>query len=157
MNKQKFLYGNPLSRKIYFFFLLAIAIFVMDHFFKMMALQGKCFIFCLNAVFNKGAAFSLLQGFSWARLLFIIVAIIVIILVTFAYFRFVKNSVLLRWALSLIFAGTVSNMLDRIIWGYVVDYIPFFGFSGLTFNVADVANTAGVILLIVFLVRKKDK
>jgi len=157
IDKQRFLYGNPTSRKIYFFFLLAIAVFIIDHFFKTMALQGKCFIFCFNAVFNTGAAFSLLEGFSWARLLLIIVVIIVLILVTFAYFRFVKNSNLLRWALSLIFAGTVSNMLDRMVWGYVVDYIPFFGVNGLTFNIADLANTVGAILLIVFLLKKKAK
>jgi len=156
MDKQRFLQGHPIGRKIYFFFLLAIAVFVIDHFLKMIALQGKCFVFCLNAVINKGAAFSLLQGVSWAKFLFIFVAIIVIILVTFAYFRYVKNSSLLRWALSLIFAGTVSNMLDRIIWGYVVDYIPFFGLNGLTFNLADLANTIGVVLLIVFLGKKKQ-
>jgi signal peptidase II len=156
MNIRKFLGGHPESRRIYFFFLIAIAVFVIDHILKIFAFQQKCFVFCFNAVINKGAAFSLLSGLSWGRILFIIVAVVVLVSVVFAYFRFSRNSVLLRWALTLIFGGTLSNLLDRIVWGYVVDYIPFFNFSGLTFNLADLANSIGVLLLIVFLLKKKN-
>lgn len=160
IDKEKFLKGNPTSRKIYFFFLTAIAIFIADHFFKTIAMkqetENKCLLFCLNATYNRGAAFSLLSNLPWARVLLILVSIVVIALAVFSYFKFVKNSVLLRWALCLIFAGTLSNLLDRIFLGYVVDYIPFFGSNGLTFNLADVSNTVGVALLIIFLIRKRD-
>lgn len=51
----------------------------------------------------------------------------------------------------LIMAGGLSNMIDRILYGCVVDYVPFFNIS--VFNLADVFITGGVILIIVGLNR----
>ncbi len=146
---------NQIRRKIYFFFLLSILVFLLNHFLKILALQKKCFIFCFSAVTNFGAAFSLFDKFFWVRFITIFIALIVIILAIYYYFRFSEKSILLRWALPLIFIGTLSNMLDRIILGYVVDYIPFFSAKLFVFNLADLSNFIGVILLIIFLLKRK--
>ena len=146
---------DQIRRKIYFFFLLAICVFVINAFFKIIALQKKCFIFCLNAVRNSGAAFSLFGHFSFIQLLLIIIALVVLFLTLYFYIKYSEKSKLVQWALPLIFAGTLCNLLDRIFYGYVIDYFPFFSAGFFTFNIADLANFAGVILLIIFLLKKK--
>jgi signal peptidase II len=142
-------------RKVYFFFLISISVFVINSLFKLAALQNKCFIFCLNAVTNAGAAFSLFENFSFIQALLIIIALAVLFLTIYFYIKHSDQSKLILWALPLIFIGTFSNLLDRIVYGYVVDYIPFFSSALFTFNIADLSNFIGVVLLIVFLLRKK--
>jgi signal peptidase II len=160
-------FGSPknkndfIRKKIYFFFALVILIFVIDHLFKLFVKKSSCFlIFCLKYTTNSGAAFSLFQGFSWTRALLIIVALIVLILSAFFYFKIKqdknksKKNKLLKIALPLLFAGTISNMLDRAVLGYVIDYLNLAHLSFLTFNIADLANVTGVVLLIIYLARK---
>jgi signal peptidase II len=147
---------NQLMRnKIYFFFATSIFIFALDHALKIFSAQLSCAsVFCLKYVVNRGAVFSLLSGFSWTRYLLIAIALIILVLIAFIYFKLKNKSLLLKISLPLIFAGTLSNMLDRVVFGYVVDYIPFFS-QGLTFNIADLSNFIGVILLLIFLLKKK--
>ncbi len=146
---------NKIRKKIYFFFLLVVLVFFVNSFFKLIALQKKCFIFCLTAIKNLGAAFSLFENFPFIQILLIIVALAVLFLTIYFYIKHSEKSKLVQWALPLIFIGTLSNMLDRIILGYVVDYFPFFSTKLFTFNVADLANFAGVVLLIIFLLKRK--
>ncbi len=142
-------------KKIYFFFLIALLIFIVNGFFKLMALQKKCFIFCLSIAKNSGAAFSLFEHFSFIQLLLIVISLVVLFLTVYFYVKHSSSSKLVLWALPLIFAGTFCNLLDRIMYGYVIDYIPFFSRSLFIFNIADLANFIGVVLLITYLVRKK--
>ena len=94
--------------------------------------------YLLGNVKNYGAAFGILQGYTT---LFIIISIIVI--VTCIYYYKNKN---LRLALSFILAGTISNLIDRILLGYVRDFIDLRIWP--VFNLADSFNVIGVILLI---------
>lgn len=86
---------------------------------------------------NYGAAFGLFQGYRW---LFIIVALIVIFLIFKFRNRF--NNL----ALGFLLGGTLGNLIDRLIYGYVIDFIDL-GFWP-SFNIADLFSTLGVLLLL---------
>lgn len=156
---------NKIRKKIYFFFIVALVIFIIDHYLKLLATmkQGCAWIFCLKSTTNEGAAFSLFSGFNFIVILAIIVALVVLFLTAFFYIKTKWNGEkeqhpgLIGFTMPLVFAGTLSNMLDRIILGHVVDYLsiglPILNLT--TFNVADLANTAGVILLIILLFKKR--
>jgi signal peptidase II len=154
-----------IRKKIYFFFIIALVVFIIDHYLKLLTTtkEGCAWIFCLSKTTNNGAAFSLFSGFNFIIILAIIVALIVLFLTAFFYIKTRwtgknhEHPGLVGFAMPLIFAGTLSNMLDRILLGHVVDYLsiglPILNLT--TFNIADLANTAGIILLVIFLFKKK--
>jgi signal peptidase II len=139
--------------KLKFLLILTAVIIIIDHALKYFAKTGS--IGFLKYVTNTGAAFSLFSGLGWTKILLIIVSLAVLLVIGFFYFKHHK-SFLLMIALTLIFAGTLSNLIDRVFLGHVVDYIPmaFLGIKGLTFNLADVANVSGVVLLIIHLIKR---
>jgi len=100
-------------------------------------------VFYLTLVHNRGAAFGILKN---QVPLFIFTAIFA----TFLIFFNLKNtgfkkSSLYSVALSLILAGAIGNLIDRLFFGYVIDFLDFRIWP--VFNVADSAITAGAILL----------
>ena len=95
---------------------------------------------------NYGAAFGILQGYTT----FLIIISLIVILVCIYYYKN-KN---LRLSLSFILAGTMSNLIDRILLGYVRDFIDLRIWP--VFNLADCFNVIGVILLI-YISLKKSK
>ncbi|MDY5727050.1 MAG: signal peptidase II [Erysipelotrichaceae bacterium] len=96
---------------------------------------------------NDGAAFSILKG---KRVFFIIMTIIVVFLI--AYYL-LKNKVywVEKYSLLLIISGAVGNLIDRIMYGYVIDFLDFiiFGYDFPVFNIADSFITIGAIGLII--------
>lgn len=94
---------------------------------------------------NRGAAFGMLHGQNWV---FIIASIIVILVMIYYYNEIIYNR-LLVYATASILAGTVGNMMDRLFFSHVIDYIEFSFWP--IFNLSDVALTAGVALLIVYM------
>ena len=94
----------------------------------------------LTLVHNRGAAFGILKGQLY---LFIFTTIIAIILI----YRSLKNTScnLYRVSLWLILAGAAGNLIDRVRFGYVVDFLDFRIWP--VFNIADSAITIGAILL----------
>lgn len=125
--------------------ILSFILIIIDQVTKFL-LQEKEYYFTSFFAFkyteNTGIAFSLFQGWN---LLFIIISIIILILVIY-YFR--KYPI----ALSFIIAGIVGNLIDRIFFGFVRDFISISIWP--VFNVADMCNTIGVVLLIYYLARK---
>lgn len=110
-------------------------------------------------VYNSGAAFSFLaQAGGWQRWFFtgvgIIAALIMIWLIR-------KNShqTIFSLALSLVLSGAIGNVIDRIIYGAVVDFVDvhYMGWHWPAFNIADSAITIGVILLIVDEIKRVNK
>ncbi len=97
---------------------------------------------------NYGAAFGILQNYT---ILFVIVAIILIVFII--YYMRKADSEILRVSLALILAGTIGNLIDRLIYGYVIDVINTNIIP--SFNISDLANTIGAILLVVYMFRKK--
>lgn len=102
---------------------------------------------------NFGAAFSFLNG---GRYLFILIAIIVIIItLIFLKNNIKKISILDKISLSIIVGGTLGNLLDRMIYGYVIDFLDFkiFNYDYPIFNLADTFIVVGAIILIINSVR----
>ena len=104
-------------------------------------------------VHNTGAAFGLFQDQSFALTiiaLIVITALLVYVLVIYRYFPLL-NSMLGKLALGLVLGGTVGNLIDRLRFGYVTDFIAFSFWPA--FNIADSAITVGVIIFAYSLLR----
>ena len=98
---------------------------------------------------NKGAGFSILEGQT--ILLISISLVMVIALVLYDVFAKRKHT-LYNISFALIVTGAIGNMIDRIAFGYVRDFIQFdFWQSFPIFNVADICLTIGVILFAIFI------
>jgi signal peptidase II len=107
---------------------------------------------------NTGAAFSLLAGASgWQRWFFIGLACIVSAVLMVWIWRTPRGEKLLPLSLSLILGGALGNVIDRIVHGYVVDFIhAHWGAAYFpAFNIADSAITIGAGLLILDAFRER--
>ncbi len=108
-----------------------------------------------ESTLNTGVAFSMFSGNS---ILFFIISIIASFFIGYLifskkWFKFRSQKI----SLALIMGGTISNAIDRLIFGGVRDfiYLKFINFA--IFNVADMAITIGAILLCVFIIFSKEK
>lgn len=115
---------------------------IIPHFFKIYYLK------------NEGAAFSTFEG---ARYLLIGVAILIFFLLV-GYIK--KNKIKRKLEiifLGMIMGGLVGNLIDRLLYGYVVDYLSFdiFGYSFAVFNIADIGIVLGVIILFIDIIRSE--
>jgi signal peptidase II len=137
---------------------IALAVIVLDQLAKMLIIgtfhlgEGRTVtsFFNIVRVHNTGAAFSFLAGASgWQRWFFVglggaAAAFIVWML------RSHGGQRLFGWALSLILGGALGNVIDRLLHGYVVDFIQLHhkGWYFPSFNIADSAISVGAALLI---------
>jgi len=95
----------------------------------------------LTYVQNRGAAFGFFQG-KVALLSAIAVLCLLFILTQWKLIR--TKSAFVRWGVSIALAGAIGNLVDRLRWGAVIDFVDIRVF---VFNVADVAIVFGVALL----------
>ena len=107
--------------------------------------------FNLTYVHNLGAAFSFLadQG-GWQRWFFTAVAAIASVVFIVWLAKTPKQQVLLSVAFALMLSGAVGNLIDRVLFGYVIDFLDFYGFGYHfpAFNVADSMIFLGAALMI---------
>ena len=104
----------------------------------------------LTYVANTGSAFGLFKGLNP---IFVIFSIAVIIAVLYCIRKKIKkDEKLLQFSIGLLFGGTLGNLIDRLAYGSVVDFIDFRIWP--VFNVADSAVTISVILLVILLWKK---
>lgn len=106
--------------------------------------------FNLVLAHNSGAAFSFLASAGgWQRLFFITVATVASTVILYLLRKHARQT-LFSLALSLVLGGALGNLIDRIRWGYVVDFLDFYygNYHWPAFNIADMAITGGVILLV---------
>jgi signal peptidase II len=112
----------------------------------------------LTLVFNTGAAFSLLaEAGGWQRWLFAALAILIAGALGAWLLRLGRHERLLAAALSLLIGGALGNLVDRMLFGHVIDfvqvYLPFLPFAVFNpwpaFNLADSAISIGVALLLI--------
>ena len=104
--------------------------------------------FSIMYVRNTGAAFSILEN---SRFFFIIAGILVLI---FIYLFLVRNKTLSMYLIicySMLIGGIIGNLYDRIVYGYVVDFLSFniFEYYFPVFNIADSFIVISIILLII--------
>ena len=108
-------------------------------------------IFNLVLVHNTGAAFSFLSDAGGIqRWLFSIIAIVASVWIIWLL-RKHQHQMLFALALSMILGGALGNLIDRVAYGYVVDFLDFHwnAYHFAAFNLADSAITCGAILLII--------
>lgn len=106
--------------------------------------------FNLVRVHNLGAAFSFLaDAGGWQRGFFTALGVVASAIMTWLLFRHAGQT-LFSLALALVLGGAVGNVIDRIVYGYVVDFLDFYWGSAHfpAFNLADSAITAGAACLI---------
>ena len=112
----------------------------------------------LNYLENKGAAFGMLQN---QKAFFIFVAVVILSVIGYVLLKTPnhKKYRILHLLLSLIAAGAIGNMIDRIRLNYVVDFIYFVLINFPIFNVADMyvtISTAVLVVLLLFVYNEND-
>ena len=107
--------------------------------------------------FNYGAAFSFLSDAGgWQRWFFVIFSIIVVFFISYILIKDKESEYI---SYSLVLGGALGNLYDRIFLGYVIDFIEFHynDFYWPIFNIADIAISMGVILLLYSMFLKDNK
>lgn len=107
--------------------------------------------------FNYGAAFSFLSDAGgWQRWFFVIFSIIVVFFISYILIKDKESEYI---SYSLVLGGALGNLYDRIFLGYVIDFIEFHynNFYWPIFNIADIAISIGVILLLYSMFLKDNK
>ena len=145
-----------MKKKVFIFSLIIIAIDLIIKRIVLNYVTNICIIpnfFYLTLAKNTGAAFSLLEN---KTIFFIIIAFIVI----YYIFKYsIKEDIDKLEQVSYIFliGGIIGNLIDRVIYGYVVDYLRFiiFSYNFPIFNLADICITIGTIFLIISIFRKE--
>ncbi|HSA07534.1 MAG TPA: signal peptidase II [Candidatus Gastranaerophilales bacterium] len=146
-----------MSKKIIVFIIFFIAFFI-DRLSKFIVSDtafipdglsmGNNFISIVK-VYNAGAAFGILQGWKSFLLLFSVVVMIALIIYVFKNCK--KLTMGSAAGIGLILGGTLGNFYDRIVYGYVIDFLKpeFINFP--VFNMADIFINLGVALIFIIM------
>ena len=161
MNMQSQKLNGQLRNKMAFaWLLLSVLIVVLDMWTKSLATESLSLYrpveitswLNMTLAHNYGAAFSFLSDAGgWQRWLFTGLASVVTLVLIVWLLRLPSTEKLTAAALGLIIGGAVGNLIDRMINGYVVDFIDVYyrSWHWPAFNLADSAITGGVILLLI--------
>jgi signal peptidase II len=115
--------------------------------------------FNLVLTYNKGAAFSFLASESgWQRWLFTAIAVAAVLFITYLLKRH-RDQRFFCAALALILGGAIGNLIDRVLYGHVIDFLDFHvnNWHWPAFNVADSAIFVGAAMFIVDELRRVKK
>lgn len=152
-------------RQVAIFYGLMIATFLLDLGSKWWAVH--CLTFAepvallpglnLYLAHNPGAAFSMLNQGGWQAGLLLAIAALLVSYLLWRLHR-PQTKMLESIALSLIIGGAIGNALNRLLLGYVIDFIDVYvkDYHWPTFNLADSAICLGVGLLVINMVRKNN-
>ncbi len=150
---------NNRAKMIVIDFILMLVLVALDQFVKyvFIPMKGKNPIVIIDKILeltyveNRGAAFGMLKG---QRIFFIFLAIIFFLFMGFiiAKLPYEKKFLKLNIAFAFIFAGAIGNTVDRIIRGYVIDFIYFKVIDFPVFNVADVYITVATLFVVIFII-----
>lgn len=103
----------------------------------------------LRYIRNEGAAWGI---FSEQRWIFMALSAVAIIALPLIIYKFRKAPFLFGFSLSLILGGAIGNMIDRIFYGSVVDFLNFQFIEFPVFNAADCFVTVGAVLMFVYII-----
>lgn len=107
-------------------------------------------IFHLTLIHNTGAAFGIFKNHNY---LFIFISLLAILFIYLQLRKQKLTAVILKVSLALISSGTIGNLIDRIYFGYVIDFLDLRIWP--VFNIADSSITIGAILLGYSLLKSK--
>ena len=144
-------------KKIYFG--IAVVIIVIDQITKWVASSTLTMheqnpvmpSFNFTLMHNYGAAFSFLSDAGgWQRWFFTIIAVVISVVLVVWITRLKAGEKWLGVALGLVLGGAVGNLIDRVAYGYVVDFIQWYydRFYWPAFNIADAAISVGAVILL---------
>lgn len=108
----------------------------------------------LTHVKNKGVAFSFLEG----KIALIIIMTIIVICFIIKYIHNKKLSKLEKMSYGLILGGAIGNLIDRIFYGYVIDFIDvyIFKYDYPIFNIADISIVVGIIIILIITLKEES-
>ena len=112
----------------------------------------------LNYLENRGAAFGMLQG---QKVFLILIACLIMCIITYVLMKLPEERkyAVLHILLVMLFAGAIGNMIDRLLYDYVVDFIYFVIIHFPIFNVADIyvtISTFTMVILFLFFYKEND-
>jgi signal peptidase II len=125
---------------------------VIDNVMQLYESRNVFAFFNLTYVHNTGAAFSFLSDAGgWQRWLFAGLAVGMSVVISVWLTRLKENETLIAVALSLILGGAIGNLIDRLAYGYVIDFLDVYyeTWHWPAFNIADSAITVGVVLMLI--------
>lgn len=155
--------GKVIIMKNKKFFLIGFISFLLDIVSKIIVMNvlavDKSFVvinnfFSLTLVKNTGVAFSLFEG----RVSFVVIVTLVFIIWLFKELCEREVPTISQVFYGLILGGALGNLLDRIIYGYVIDFLDFniFGHSYPVFNIADTFIVVGIIGVLCLEIKKES-
>jgi signal peptidase II len=109
-------------------------------------------IFHLTLIHNTGAAFGIFKNHNY---LFIFISILAILFIYLQSRKEKSTEMILKVSLALISSGTIGNLIDRIYFGYVIDFLDLRIWP--VFNIADSSITVGAILLAYSILKSKNQ
>jgi signal peptidase II len=133
---------------------------IIDHVMQLYESHTVFAFFNLTYVHNTGAAFSFLSDAGgWQRWLFAGLAIGMSVVISIWLTRLKANETFIAVALSLILGGAIGNLVDRLAYGYVIDFLDIYygNWHWPAFNIADSAITVGVVLMLIDSFTSKTK
>jgi len=145
---------------VWVFAVLIVFIFLIDRILKFIIFGkfaiGTSFpilegILHITPIHNKGIAFGLFKGCSNA--IFVTITFVATIFIAYGVFFKKPKHKILTTGLSFMLAGAVSNLIDRIMYGFVLDFIDIRVWP--IFNIADSAITVGAFLILIYLFKTK--
>lgn len=116
-------------------------------------------MFSITYLRNRGAAFSFLSDASWRLPFFILATVIALVAIMIAFRKLRDDQQLAAVSLTMILAGAVGNLIDRVRMGEVIDFLDVYWKSHHwpAFNVADSAICVGVALLALDMFREESR
>ena len=154
------------------FYLIALAVVFLDQATKLVIIQtiqyGQAIaiipgLFNIVFVLNPGAAFGFLGTLSASvrNPLFIVISVLAVVLIVFYHARYLGSNRRVSFALALVLGGAAGNLIDRLRYGMVVDFLDVHvgQYHWPAFNVADSTISIGVGLMIldIFLDWRREK
>ncbi len=159
-----------MNRRI-FYFLFILILLAADQLTKAIVAQKIPFLnsksiipgfFNITHIRNRGAIFGFFSqsGSQFLYVMLTLASLVALVFVVFYFFKTPTSERLLIISLSLILAGALGNLIDRIFRGYVIDFLDFYvkKWHWPSFNIADASITIGAFFIIfIFFFRKRLK
>ena len=167
-NKDHHITVNLLQHKHVKLFSIAWIVIIFDQITKLAILKNIVLyhsieiipgFFNITHILNPGGAFGFManQSAGIRSMLFIVVSSLAIGLIFYFYYTTPPGYPLLQTGFALIFGGAIGNMIDRLRFGQVVDFLDFYlgKLHWPAFNVADSAISTGICIFIIHILFKK--
>ena len=108
--------------------------------------------FSITYTHNYGGAWSILSS---STLFITVISIIVIIGIIYYMYKHKINNNFEKMGYILLLSGAIGNLIDRIIYGYVIDFLDFniFGYNFPIFNIADICIVCGIFIIVIMQIR----